>query len=85
MREEIVGNSHALSAQMLDGAVEVDRVPMNDGGGDETEARGAEALVLERAVSNLTLTMKEDRTPQRVAGLALVEPGMAALPQIGIG
>ena len=43
VREEIIGNSHALRAQMLDGAIEIDRVPMHDGGGDETEARGAEA------------------------------------------
>src|SRR5271166_694496 len=63
VREEIVGYSDALNPQMLDGAIEVEGVPVHDCGGDETEARGAEALVLERAISNLALTMKKDRTP----------------------
>ena len=75
----------ALRAQLLDGTVEIDRVPMDDGGGDEAQARRAEALVFEGAVSNFTLAMKEHRTPQRVAGLALVETGMAALAQRRIG
>ncbi len=54
---------------------------MNDSGSDETQARRAEALVLEGAVSNFPLTVKEYRAPQRVAGLALIETGVAALAQ----
>src|SRR5712692_2123354 len=37
--QEIVGNRRALSAQLPDGPVEIDRVPVDDGGGDEAQAR----------------------------------------------
>jgi hypothetical protein len=42
-------------------------------------------LVFEGTVSNFSLTVKEHRAPQRVAGLALVETGVAALAQRRIG
>ena len=83
--DEVVGDIRSLSAQMPDGTVEIDRVPVNNGGGDEAQARCAEALVFEGAVSNFPLTVKEYRAAQRVAGLALVETGMTALAQRRIG
>ena len=52
---------------------------MNDGGRDEAQARRPEALVLKGSVSDFTLAMEEHRPPERVAGLALVEAGVAAL------
>ena len=70
--EEIVGDICSLRAQLPDGTVEIDRVPVNDGGGDEAEARRAEALVLEGAISNFSLAVEEHRAPQRVTCLALV-------------
>jgi hypothetical protein len=82
--EEITADDDALSAQVLNGTIEVDGVPVDGRGRDEAQAGRTEALVLEGAVSDLALTMKEDRATQRVAGLALVESGMAALPQVGI-
>ena len=85
MRQQIVGNRRSLRAQLPDGAVEIDRVPVNDSGGDEAQARRAKALVFEGTVSNFSLTVKEHRAPQRVAGLALVETGVAALAQRRIG
>ena len=85
MGQQIVGNRRSLRAQLPDGTVEIDRVPVDNGGGDEAQARRAEALVFEGAVSNFPLTMEEHRAPQRVAGLALVETGMAALAQRRIG
>jgi hypothetical protein len=45
----------------------------------------SEALALESSVTDFALTVEEDRTPQRIAGLAFVKPGMAALTQVGIG
>ena len=85
MGQQIVGNRRSLRAQLPDGTVEIDRVPVNDGSGDEAQARCAEALVLEGAVSNFSLTVEEHRATQRVAGLAFVETGMAALAQRRIG
>jgi hypothetical protein len=78
--EEIIGNGDPLSAQVLNGTIKVDGVPVDDRGGDEAQAGRTEALVLEGAVSDLALTMKEDRATERIAGLALVESSMAALP-----
>ena len=83
--QQVVGNRRSLRAQLLDGPVEIDRVPVDNGGGDEAQTRCAEALVLEGTVSNFSLTVKEHRAPQRVAGLALVETGVAALAQRRIG
>jgi hypothetical protein len=37
VREEIVGNSETLGTQVLDGAVEVNGVPVDDRGGDEAQ------------------------------------------------
>ena len=37
VREEIVGNSETPGTQVLDGAVEVDGVPVDDRGGDEAQ------------------------------------------------
>ena len=85
VRQQIVGNRRPLRAQLANGTVDIDRVPINNGDGDEAQARRAEALVFESAVSNFSLTMKEHCAPQRVAGLALVETGMAVLAQRQIG
>ena len=52
MGQQIIGITRPLQPQLPDGAVEIDRVPMNDGGSDEAQPRRAEALVFEGAVSN---------------------------------
>ena len=85
MGQQIVGNRRSLRAQLPDGAVEINRVPMNNGGGDEAQTGCAETLVFEGAVSNFPLSMEEHRAPQRVACLALVETRMAALAQRRVG
>jgi hypothetical protein len=66
--QQVVGNRRCLRAQLPDGTVEIDRVPMSNGGGDEAQARRPEALVFEGAVSNFPLAVEKDRTAQRVAG-----------------
>ena len=81
MGQQIVGNRRSLRAQLPDGTVEIDRVPVNDGSGNEAQAGRAKALVFEGPVSNFPLTVKEHRSTQRVAGLAFVETGMTALAQ----
>ena len=58
---------------------------MNDGSRDEAQARRAEALVLEGAIPDFAQPVEEHRTPQRVARLALIQPGVAALAQCRIG
>src|SRR5450631_1191127 len=85
MGQQIVGNRRSLRTQLPDGTVEIDRVPVNNGGGDEAQARCAEALVFESAVANFPLSMEEHSTAQRVACLTLVETSVAALTQRRIG
>ena len=80
-----VGSCGFLLAQLPDGTAEIDRIPVNDGGGDGAQARCAKALVFEGAVPNFPLTVKEHRASQRIARLALVEAGTAALAQYRIG
>ena len=79
VRQQIVGNRCSMCAQLPDGTVEIDRVPMDYCGGDEAQTRCAEALVFEGAVPDFALAMEEHRTTQRVARLALVQSGVAAL------
>jgi hypothetical protein len=67
-------------ALLADCSVEIDRVPVNDGGGDEAQARRTEALVFEGAVSNFPLTVKEYRAAQRVSlGASASSAGASAL------
>jgi hypothetical protein len=78
--QQIFRNADALSPQMLDSSLHVGGVPVDDGRGDQIEARCTEALVLECAVADLTLPIEEYSTAQRIAGLALVEARMVAAP-----
>ena len=84
MRQQVIGNRDALRSQLVDGSGEIDRVPMDDRRRDQAQARGAEALVFECAVADFALAMEEDGTAQRIAGLAFIQPGMAALAQVGV-
>jgi hypothetical protein len=85
MGQQIVGNYHSLRAQLPDGTVEIDRIPVNNRGGDEAQARRAETLVFEGAVSNFSLAMEEHCATQPVTGLTFVETGMATLAQRRFG
>ena len=70
--EQAVG--HVLSlAQGGHGALEVSRVPQDDGGDEQIEARRAVLLVLIGAVADLSEAMDEHRPRQAVAGFALVQ------------
>src|SRR5437868_13784824 len=60
VREEIVGNSETPGTQVLDGAVEVDGVPVDDRGGDEAQAGCLEALILEGPVTGFALVVGTD-------------------------
>ena len=64
--QQIVRNHRSLRAQLPNGTVEIDRVPVDNGGGDEAQARRAEALVFEGAVSNFSRRWKN--TARRSVG-----------------
>ena len=70
--EQLVGHVDAAAAQMTDSSVEIDGVPERHGRGDEGQAGGAMALVLEGAVAQFAEAVEEDGAGERVAGLALV-------------
>ena len=58
--EEVVRNSDTPGTQVLDGAVEVDGIPVDDRGGVEAQAGCPKALVLEGPVTNLALAVEEN-------------------------
>src|SRR3954447_11969019 len=59
MGEQFVGDTDALGAEVLDGTVEIGRVPVDDGCRQQAQPRSPEALVLECAVAELALTVEE--------------------------
>src|SRR3954451_9727441 len=79
--EQFVGDDDALGADVLDGTVEIGRVPVDDGGRQQAQPRSPEALVLERAVAELALAVEEHGPAERIDRLPLVQPGMAALAE----
>jgi hypothetical protein len=73
--EQLVRNILGL-AQSGNGALEVPRVPQDNCGDEEVQARSAVLLVLVGAVADLAEAMDEDGPRQAVACFALVEfPG----------
>ena len=72
MGKEIIGDGRAESARVLDGTVQVDRVPMDDRGGDEAQAGGAKALrcSFSQAARRRTTMVKPTRPTARSARLA---------------
>jgi hypothetical protein len=63
-----------LSAHLLHGAVEVDGVPVHDRCGDQTQARGSEALVLEGAIADLALAMEKIARRRELLASPLLSP-----------
>ena len=60
VREEVVRNSDTPGTQVLDGAVGVDGIPVDDRSGDEAQTGCPKALVLEGPVTDLALAVEED-------------------------
>ena len=77
--EQRVGNLFH-PAQGLDGALQVSRVPEDDGGDEQVQAGSAVLLVLVGPVADLAEPVDEDRACQAVARLALVQlpPSLAS-------
>jgi hypothetical protein len=59
MRQKLVLNDDVLRSELLYGTVEVNRVPVYDRRRDQAEPGGAEAMVLERTVTDLALAVEE--------------------------
>ena len=71
----------AVAAQRVRRPLQVDRVPQHDGRRHQVEAAGLVALLLETVVADFAQAVEEHGTGQRVAGFALVQPGMHAAAQ----
>jgi hypothetical protein len=56
------------------GSLQVDGVPQDDGSGQQGQAAGAVALLVEVSVADLAEAVEEHGARQRVAGFTLVEP-----------
>lgn len=73
MGEEFIRDGLALGAQLGNSAAEIDRVSQDHGGNCEIEPGGAVALVLEGAVADFSVAMKEHSPGERVTRLAFVQ------------
>ena len=81
MSEQIVTDQFSIGPQFGNGVAEIDRIPEDDGGDDEIEARSPVELIFEGAVADFAKAMKEYRPGKRVACLSLVEAGVCPPPQ----
>ena len=72
----------AVATQGMRCALQVDRVPQHDSRRHQVEAAGTVALLLKAAVTDFAQPVEEHRPGQRVAGFALVQPGMDAAAQL---
>jgi hypothetical protein len=79
----MLGHADPLAAEPVDGTIEMDRVPVRNGRDDQVEPGSAVLLVLQGAIDDAALLVGEHGLGEDVAGFALVEPGMAALTQLG--
>ena len=84
MGEEIVGSRFAGSAQVVDGVGHVGRVPPDDGGDHQVQARSAVLLGVAGPLGDTPLAECANRLCQRMPLLALVEARLATPPQGGI-
>ncbi len=71
-----------VATQRVRRSLQIDRVPQHDGRCHQVEAAGPVALLLETAVADFTQAVEEHGAGQRVAGFALVQPGMHAAAQL---
>lgn len=81
MLQQIVIHRLAVGFQRLRGPFQIDGVPQHDGGRHQVQATGTVALLLEATVTDLAQSTEEYGAGQRIAGFALVQPGMHAATQ----
>ena len=81
MGKQNIADNLTLSAQLVNGAPEIDGVPEDDGRNGEIEPGSPIPLIFESAVADFAEAMKEHRPGERVARLALVETGIRPPPQ----
>jgi hypothetical protein len=81
----VIRQGVSFGPQGLDGTGQVNGVPQDDGADHKVETGSTESLALEGAVADFAALVEEDCPGQLVAGLALVQPGPAAVAQLWAG
>ncbi len=84
MLEVLVGDVVAPAPELLDGPLDVDRVPQRYRGAQDVEAAGPVHLVLVGAVAHLAEAVEKDGPCQGVARLALLRPAVTRLLRSGL-
>jgi hypothetical protein len=72
--QKIVGDYPTLSTQLPDGLVEIDHVPVHNGGRDEAQARRTEALIFEGAISDFPWRWKNTARLSALLASPLLSP-----------
>ena len=85
MGQVLVGNVLPQRPQLRHGPLQVHGVPEAYGRRQQGQAARAALLVLVGAVPELAQAVEEDGPRKRVAGLALVEPGVDSAPKTRLG
>jgi hypothetical protein len=80
--KSFVVDCDAMPTQRGNGTFEIDGVPKDDGSDNEVETTRPVALVLETAVTQVTLPVEEDRASEGVSRLALIESDLDTPAQL---
>jgi hypothetical protein len=83
MRQQLFGRILADRAKVCDRIGNIGRVPVDDRGDDEVQARGSELLRFVRTISDAALLERANGLRQEVALLRLVEACLATPAQRG--
>ena len=82
MGEQFGGDSVMFAVQMIDGIGQVRGIPVDDSRDDQVETGGPELLCVRTAVSDAPLLECADHLGEGVALLALIQAGVAELPEV---
>jgi hypothetical protein len=82
MGQQFGGRGLASAAEVIEGIGQIGRVPVDDRGDHQVQARGAELLRVLAAIGDAPLLEGADDLGERVALLALVQTRLAELPEL---
>ena len=82
MGEQFGRDRAAFAAQIIDGIGEVRRIPVDDSGNHQVQTGSPELLRVRTAVSDAPLLERADHLGECVSLLALVQAGVAELPEL---
>lgn len=84
MREKGFVEIGRLCSQGVDGALQVDGIPQDDGSAEQIESTGPVTLIFKGSIAHFSQAMKENGSCQGVSCFSFIEADMNAPPQFGV-